>query len=211
MSKQSRRDQLLDAALAECVDNGYAAVGVKEITARASVSHGTFYNYFENRRQMLDVLIDRETDGYLEVLRQAEAEMTRPVTEESLRSQVALVTAELLRIALARVDVAAFLLLDVAGIDAQALAGQVERYRESGRLATAILANAGADGLIDESVSLEFAGQAWISTVLAVIAPAVADGRDIGDIDEAARILTDALLHGVPEPSGGSAQATAES
>lgn len=35
MGKQSRREELLDAALAECVENGYAATGVKEITARA--------------------------------------------------------------------------------------------------------------------------------------------------------------------------------
>ena len=33
------------------------------------MSHGTFYNYFDNRRELLDVLVTREVEGYLDVLR----------------------------------------------------------------------------------------------------------------------------------------------
>ena len=99
MGKQSRREELLDAALAECVENGYAATGVKEITARAAVSHGTFYNYFDNRRELLDVLVTREVEGYMDVLRRA-AFSPHPVTEDELRAQMQSVTADLIGLAM---------------------------------------------------------------------------------------------------------------
>ncbi|GED96650.1 TetR/AcrR family transcriptional regulator [Gordonia crocea] len=200
MARASRRNELLDAALAEWASRGYAAIGVKEITARAEVSHGTFYNYFENRRQMLDVLIQREMADYLEILSASARDIARPVTDDSLHAEITRVSSEILRRALRETDDLAFILLDVAGIDDDALQGQIELFRDAGRRAQTILASAVADGVIDESVSLEFAGQAWISAILGLLAPVVADGRDLGDIDSVARVLADALLHGVPVP-----------
>ncbi len=199
MARQSRHDELLDAALALWAESGYAAVGVKEITGHARVSHGTFYNYFESRRQMLDVLVDREAQRYLAYLDRAADEMVRPVTEASLRAEMARVNAEILHGIEEHLSAFAFILLDVAGIDDAALAGQVALFRDAGRRAGAILANAAADGVIDESVAIEFAGQSWVSAILGVVAPAVADGRRPDDVDEVARILADTLLDGVPE------------
>lgn len=60
-----RSAELLDAAIAEFVEKGYAAVGVREITERAGVSHGTFYNYFDSKRHMLTVLVERSREGVL--------------------------------------------------------------------------------------------------------------------------------------------------
>lgn len=198
MRRQSRREELLDAALAEWIEHGYAAIGVREITARAGVSHGTFYNYFENRRQVLDVLVVREFDRYREILRPAVPGSGSAVTEESLRRQIEALNAELIRTAMGRVDVSAFLLLNVAGIDKEALRDYLGHFRELGRLATDILAGAAAAGLIRESIDLEFAGQAWMSSVLAVVTRAVADDSDPGDVDEIARILARLFLDGVP-------------
>ena len=108
MGKQSRREELLDAALAECVENGYAATGVKEITARAAVSHGTFYNYFDNllpdsdaiRRRVaerfrtgstepFDLLkaIGRDCVGALQFMRQREGDARQ---EQALANQTEL-------------------------------------------------------------------------------------------------------------------------
>lgn len=201
MSDRTRRDELLDAALAECVEHGYSSVGVREITTRASVSHGTFYNYFDNRRQMLDVLLDREFGRFLAVQDAAVAKVSRPYTEESLRTDIIDVTADLIALAFDRIDVLAFILLDVPGIDAQALARQIAFFREAGQRASVLLEFAVADGLIDENVNLEFAQQAWVSCILGVIAPVVAGGNPVGDTREVATILADSLLYGVPIPA----------
>ena len=53
-----QRSRLLAGALAAVVDEGYAAVMVAHITARAQVSRRTFYELFENREACLAALVD---------------------------------------------------------------------------------------------------------------------------------------------------------
>ena len=153
-----------------------------------------------NRRELLDVLVTREVEGYMDVLRRA-AFSPHPVTEDELRAQMQSVTADLIGLAMNRIDVSAFLLTDVAGVDKETLRRHLRHFHELSGLAAEVLANAAAEGLIDESISLEFAGQAWISAILAVVTPAVADDSDVGDVDEVARILTRVLLDGIPTPT----------
>lgn len=193
----SRHDELLDAALAEWSKVGYAQVGVKEITARASVSHGTFYNYFDNRRQLLDVLVEREVTPFFEMFDVLEREMHRPVTEESLREVITAGTAKVLNGVLARPDSISFIALEVPGIDDRALRRDIELFREAGRRAGRILDNAVADGVIDRSLNIEFAGQVWISAIFSLVVPFLADGREIGDVDRLAAEYAEIALHGV--------------
>ena len=61
MSREERRDltrkKLFDAA-AEIVGRyGYAEASIQEITRRAGVAMGTFYNYFDSRQDLLDQLL----------------------------------------------------------------------------------------------------------------------------------------------------------
>ncbi|OBJ69443.1 TetR/AcrR family transcriptional regulator [Mycobacterium sp. 1274756.6] len=53
-----RRTQLTQAALEVFTDRGYRNSSVAEIVATAGLSHGSFYNYFTNRREVLDAAID---------------------------------------------------------------------------------------------------------------------------------------------------------
>ena len=55
---KKRRD-LLDAALLEFVDKGFDATTAKSIAERAGVATGTFYQYFNNKDEML-LLVARE-------------------------------------------------------------------------------------------------------------------------------------------------------
>ena len=55
--KRSRtRQTLLDAALRVLAENG-EGFSVTEVAARAGVSHGTFYNYFRDRDELMDALV----------------------------------------------------------------------------------------------------------------------------------------------------------
>ncbi len=56
-SKEKRIKQLLDAAL-ECFGNrGYHHTQVSDIIEKAKVARGTFYLYFESKREIFDVLM----------------------------------------------------------------------------------------------------------------------------------------------------------
>jgi AcrR family transcriptional regulator len=56
-TKRSRtRRSLLDAGLELLAENG-ESFGLTEVAARAGVSHGTFYNYFKDREELMAALV----------------------------------------------------------------------------------------------------------------------------------------------------------
>ena len=52
-----RRD-IIEAAFACFAENGYHATGIADIAARLGIGHGTFYRYFENKRDIVDHVIN---------------------------------------------------------------------------------------------------------------------------------------------------------
>jgi len=57
-AKQDRRLSMLDAAVAEFFDNGFAAARMDDIAARAGVSKGTLYLYFKSKEDLFTGLIE---------------------------------------------------------------------------------------------------------------------------------------------------------
>lgn len=55
--KEARPSELLAAALDLFVEKGYAATRLDEIAARAGVSKGTLYLYFENKEELLQAVV----------------------------------------------------------------------------------------------------------------------------------------------------------
>lgn len=48
---------LMEAAAHIVGEKGYAASTIAKVTQQAGVAHGTFYNYFEDRQELFDVLL----------------------------------------------------------------------------------------------------------------------------------------------------------
>ncbi len=62
--KKSRtRQALLDAALEVLAERG-EGFSVADVAGRAGVSHGTFYNYFRDRDELLDTLVSHTVEGF---------------------------------------------------------------------------------------------------------------------------------------------------
>ena len=55
--KQERPAELLAAALALFVERGYAATRLDDVAARAGVSKGTLYLYFENKEELFKAVV----------------------------------------------------------------------------------------------------------------------------------------------------------
>lgn len=55
--KDARPQELLDAALALFVERGYAATRLDDVAARAGVSKGTLYLYFENKEELFKAVV----------------------------------------------------------------------------------------------------------------------------------------------------------
>lgn len=59
LSKEERREQILVSARNVFAKLGYARATVEDIVKEAGVARGTFYLYFEDKREALEELIDR--------------------------------------------------------------------------------------------------------------------------------------------------------
>ncbi len=57
LSKEKRKEQLLQAALVAFGKKGYHATQVSDVIAEAKVARGTFYLYFEGKREIFDAVI----------------------------------------------------------------------------------------------------------------------------------------------------------
>lgn len=56
--KAELRRDIIDAAFACFSEQGYHATGIADIAARLGIGHGTFYRYFENKRDIVDHVIN---------------------------------------------------------------------------------------------------------------------------------------------------------
>ncbi|MBN2493028.1 MAG: TetR/AcrR family transcriptional regulator [Deltaproteobacteria bacterium] len=63
--RQRTRKALLDAAGAVFVRRGYHPVRISEIVAQAGVGQGTFYRYFNSKREVFECLLDELVDSLL--------------------------------------------------------------------------------------------------------------------------------------------------
>lgn len=71
-----RRDELLDVALRLCVDVGYEALNVEQVTREAGVAKGTFYYYFKTKTDMLIALVERWAGDLFDDLEARAPELT---------------------------------------------------------------------------------------------------------------------------------------
>jgi AcrR family transcriptional regulator len=56
--REERRQQILACARDAFAELGYQAVTVDDVVERASIARGTFYLYFDDKRAVLDALVD---------------------------------------------------------------------------------------------------------------------------------------------------------
>lgn len=71
--KERTRKQLLEVALALFFEKGIYWTKIEDITERADIGKGTFYQYFETKEALLQELLQQGLDGLLELTRAAVA------------------------------------------------------------------------------------------------------------------------------------------
>lgn len=77
LSEMERRAQILRAARAIFIEQGYLAARVEDVARRANLSKGAVYFYFESKRAIFDALVDEEHAVTISFLEEAERD-TRP-------------------------------------------------------------------------------------------------------------------------------------
>jgi AcrR family transcriptional regulator len=76
--KDARPAELLDAALAEFFEKGFAAARLEDIAQRAGVSKGTVYLYFDSKDDMFEALLRAIPQANVEQLQAVAADSSVP-------------------------------------------------------------------------------------------------------------------------------------
>jgi AcrR family transcriptional regulator len=88
MLREERREQVLRSAMEVFAQKGYHATSVGDIIKRARIARGTFYLYFENKRQIFEALLEMALQGLVSRLRRIELSPQSPPPLEQLRDNV---------------------------------------------------------------------------------------------------------------------------
>ncbi|MCO1580306.1 TetR/AcrR family transcriptional regulator [Crossiella sp. SN42] len=133
--KQELRREIIDAAFDCFAERGYHATAIADIATRLGIGHGTFYRYFQNKRDIVDHVIDDLIDRIKTALTEENAP-DAVSTLDGYRAQTARIGESLARIFQQDSRVPRLLLFEAAGID-KAMADRVLDFFD---LATALTA-----------------------------------------------------------------------
>lgn len=111
--REERRQQILSCARDAFAEQGYQAVTVDEVVARAQIARGTFYLYFDDKRAVLDALVDEFLQRILGVIVGIDIAHTEVSPREQLRQNIERIA----RLALSEPAMLKVALRDATGLD----------------------------------------------------------------------------------------------
>lgn len=196
--KQELRRDIIEAAFECFADKGYHATGIADIAVRLGIGHGTFYRYFENKRDIVDHVIDDLIERLLGILA-AENAPDAVSTLEGYRAQTERIGHLLAQVLQEDPRVPRLLLLEAAGID-KAMAARVLGFLElSTELTASYLSHGVKLGYLREDLDVENTARA----ILGMILGSVVAGLQNPQVDQ--RTLSEAIRRvmydGIAAPS----------
>ncbi|MDO8417139.1 MAG: TetR/AcrR family transcriptional regulator [Agitococcus sp.] len=72
------REKLLIAAQELLLEGGFAALGIQQLTERATVALGTIYNYFRTREEVADAVVEMLINSFLQAIEQITEGLSDP-------------------------------------------------------------------------------------------------------------------------------------
>ena len=109
------RREIIDAAFECFAERGYHGTAVADIAARVGVGHGTFYRYFENKRDILVYLVGLTVGRIQEAL--GAEDPTAPDTLEEYRAQAERIGAALFDVFVSEPDSARLYFVEALAAD----------------------------------------------------------------------------------------------
>ncbi|MDT5221297.1 MAG: hypothetical protein QOF15_3402 [Mycobacterium sp.] len=194
--KLQLRDEIIDAAIEVFAESGYHDAGVADIAKRVGIGHSTFYRHFDNKRAILDDVINT-------VIMRATAALAAenaPRAADSLdmyREQVVRISAALAEIT-SDLNVVRLVLIDAAGVDTD-LRQRVDALFDFAVAVTAGYYVHGRDrGYLRPDLDTTATARAVVGMILGLammgLNPAMdADARN-GSVKAAARLMLDGIV-----------------
>lgn len=164
--REETRREIIDAAFHCFAERGYHGTGIADIAAYLGMGHGTFYRYFQNKRDIVDHVIDELLGRVISALTTDNAPDAANTLEE-YRAQVTRIADALTEIFYTDPRIPRFLLAGATGIDPEL------NQRMFGVLDTAAALTAGylehgvESGYLRADLDVEYTAQAINGLIIA--------------------------------------------
>lgn len=168
-------------ALEVFVEQGYQATSVSDLTTRLGVSHGTFYRYFDGKRDILDEVVDAGVEQFMAAtgLDEIPGDI---VSVDDLLAQVRALAERVLELVEAEPELARLIVLEATSVDEEMtlrLMGLMDLFAG---LAAPYFERAAAAGVLRPGVEADVVGDALVGMLLPGLVLAFR-----GELDDAAR------------------------
>jgi AcrR family transcriptional regulator len=189
-----RAHQLYTAATDLFIERGYRAVDVADIVARTGVSHGTFYNYFHSKRDLLEAIL---TTTEREIAYALTGASPQVATRDQYVAEFAAKIRRTLEYVVANAKLMSFTVLTAAGVDDDAFNRALDGYENLSRQVAAFLSMGMDRAWIRNDLDLDVAGQAVVSCVATALVPVLLGDPDTFDVADTAEACSGYLLRGI--------------
>ena len=193
------RADIIQAAFAEFSARGYHQTAIADIARQLGIGHGTFYRYFENKRDILDHVIT-ETLRRLTDLLTGENAPTAVGTLEAYREQCRRIAARFREFAAANPGALRLVLMEATSIDdemTQRLYGLIEML---GQVVASYMANGVQRGFFRADLDCQATGQAIIGMIMGGMMLFLSRPDDPAALERYSEAIVSLLVSGMAAP-----------
>ena len=197
--RQQLRADIVEAAFVEFSERGYHQTAIADIAKRLGIGHGTFYRYFENKRDILEhVIVD--TMSQISALLADENAPSAVTTLTDYEAQCQRISARFREFAAANPRALRLVLFEATSIDAEMTQRVFNLINISGMVTAAYLANGVARGFFRADLDTEQTGHAIIGMIMAGAMRFLANPSDPTALERYGDSIVALLISGMAKP-----------
>ena len=194
--KEELRAGIVDAAFAEFAERGYHDTGIAHIAERLGIGHGTFYRYFQNKRDILDHVMSALIERTMEALT-ADNAPDAATTLEEYRAQTERIAEALTRILEEDPRVLRMLLFEATSIDPELTERVLDVFAAAEALTAAYFENGVRRGYLRADLDIDATATAVTGGMIGVMVRGVREPEDTEQHLRNARALLRMMLEGI--------------
>jgi AcrR family transcriptional regulator len=165
--KEETRREILDAALACFSEVGYHETAISDIAGRVGIAQGTFYRYFQSKRDIVDEVLDDLLTRIATALAAIPPE--EPSTLDEYRKQADAITDALMGVFSNDLRAARFLLMHAAAVDDEMFERVLTFYDMAASIQSGYLRHGVTAGYFRPDLDVDAAARAVNGMILAAV------------------------------------------
>lgn len=195
-NRERVRTEIIDAAFLEFSERGYHQTGIADIASRLGMGHGTFYRYFQNKRDIFEHVV-QDVAVKLSTLLQAENSPTAVSTLDEYREQCRRIAQRFADFVRANPRVLRLLMLEATSVDAALTARVFKMLSVSGSVTASYLQNGVDHGFFRQDLDALATARVVVAIITGGLMQHLAAPDDQAGIDRYMEAGIEMLIRGM--------------